>query len=35
MAVTKYSIYDPVDHPGEWTPEMYEMLDKARDIIEE
>jgi alkylation response protein AidB-like acyl-CoA dehydrogenase len=29
------SLYDPQQHPEEWTPEMYQMLDKARDIIEE
>ncbi len=29
------NIYDPTQHPEEWTPRMYEMLDKAKDIIEE
>ncbi len=31
----KLNIYDPYDHPDEWTPEMYDKLEKARDIIEE
>ncbi len=35
MDITKPDIYDPYDHPDEWTPEMYEKLEKARDIIEE
>ena len=28
-------IYDPYQHPEEWTPEMYKKLEQARDIIEE
>ncbi|MBE0481626.1 MAG: acyl-CoA/acyl-ACP dehydrogenase [Dehalococcoidia bacterium] len=28
-------IYDPAQHPEEWTPEMYQKLDQARDILEE
>ncbi len=35
MDITKPNLYDPYDHPDEWTPEMYEKLEKARDIIEE
>ncbi|MGB3128642.1 MAG: acyl-CoA dehydrogenase family protein, partial [Dehalococcoidia bacterium] len=35
MDITKPNIYDPADHPEEWTPEMYEKLEQARDIIEE
>jgi alkylation response protein AidB-like acyl-CoA dehydrogenase len=35
MDLTKPDIYDPHDHPEEWTPQMYEMLEKARDITEE
>jgi len=35
MEITKPNVYDPADHPEEWTPAIYEMLDKARDIIEE
>jgi len=31
----KLNIYDPADHPEEWTPEMYQKLEQARDIIEE
>jgi len=31
----KLNIYDPADHPEEWTPRMYDMLEKARDIVEE
>jgi len=31
----KLNIYDPADHPDEWTPEMYQKLEQARDIIEE
>ena len=35
MDLMKLNIYDPYDHPEEWTPTMYESLEKARDIIEE
>ena len=35
MDITKPNIYDPADHPEEWTPEMYEKLEQARDITEE
>jgi alkylation response protein AidB-like acyl-CoA dehydrogenase len=35
MDITKPNIYDPADHPEEWTPEMYDKLEQARDIIEE
>ena len=35
MDITKPNIYDPADHPEEWTPEMYNKLEQARDIIEE
>ena len=35
MDITKPNIYDPVDHPDEWTPEVYDALERARDIIEE
>jgi len=28
-------IYDPYQHPEEWTPEMYKKLEQARDIVEE
>jgi alkylation response protein AidB-like acyl-CoA dehydrogenase len=35
MDITKPNIYDPAEHPEEWTPEMYEKLEQARDIIEE
>jgi alkylation response protein AidB-like acyl-CoA dehydrogenase len=35
MDLFKLNIYDPADHPEEWTPEMYEKLEQARDIIEE
>ncbi len=35
MDITKPNIYDPADHPEEWTPEMYRRLEQARDIIEE
>ena len=35
MDITKPSIYDPYEHPEEWTPEVYDALEKARDIIEE
>lgn len=31
----KLNLYDPYDHPEEWNQEMYDMLEKARDIIEE
>ncbi|MEE9400998.1 MAG: acyl-CoA dehydrogenase family protein, partial [Dehalococcoidia bacterium] len=31
----KINIYDPADHPEEWTPEMYQKLEQARDIVEE
>jgi alkylation response protein AidB-like acyl-CoA dehydrogenase len=33
--ITKPNIYDPYDHPEEWTPETYDALERARDIIEE
>jgi butyryl-CoA dehydrogenase len=29
------SLYDPYQHPEDWTPEMYTALEKARNIIEE
>jgi hypothetical protein len=35
MDITKPNIYDPYDHPEEWTPETYDALEMARDIIEE
>jgi alkylation response protein AidB-like acyl-CoA dehydrogenase len=35
MDLFKLNIYDPADHPDEWTPEMYQKLEQARDIIEE
>ncbi|MCJ7522878.1 MAG: acyl-CoA/acyl-ACP dehydrogenase [Dehalococcoidia bacterium] len=35
MDLTKPNLYDPYEHPDEWTPEMYQKLEKARDIIEE
>ena len=35
MDITKPDIYDPADHPEEWTPEVYDALERARDIIEE
>lgn len=35
MDPLKLNIYDPADHPDEWTPEMYQKLEQARDIIEE
>jgi alkylation response protein AidB-like acyl-CoA dehydrogenase len=35
MDITKPNIYDPADHPDEWTPEMYQKLEQAKDIIEE
>jgi acyl-CoA dehydrogenase len=35
MDIAKPDIYDPNDHPDEWTPEMYEKLEQARDIIED
>ncbi|MGB2885162.1 MAG: hypothetical protein WBC47_06200, partial [Dehalococcoidia bacterium] len=35
MDITKPNIYDPYDHPEEWTPETYDALERARDIIEE
>ena len=35
MDITKPDIYDPADHPDEWTPETYDALERARDIIEE
>ena len=31
----KLNIYDPYDHPEEWTQEMYDMMEVARDICEE
>jgi hypothetical protein len=33
--ITKPNIYNPYDHPEEWTPETYDALERARDIIEE
>ncbi|UCG83501.1 MAG: acyl-CoA/acyl-ACP dehydrogenase [Dehalococcoidia bacterium] len=35
MDITKPNIYDPYEHPEEWTPETYNALERARDIIEE
>ncbi len=35
MDITKPNIYDPYEHPEEWTPETYDALERARDIIEE
>lgn len=35
MDIAKPNIYDPADHPDEWTPEMYHKLEQAREIIEE
>ena len=35
MDISKPDIYDPYAHPDEWTPEMYNKLERARDIIEE
>jgi hypothetical protein len=29
------SLYDPYQHSDEWTPETYDALERARDIIEE
>ena len=28
------SLYDPYQHPTEWTKELYDALERARDIIE-
>jgi len=35
MDMMKPNLYEPADHPQEWTPEMYQKLEQARDIIEE
>jgi alkylation response protein AidB-like acyl-CoA dehydrogenase len=35
MDITKPNIYDPHEHAEEWTPEGYDALGRARDIIEE
>ena len=35
MDLSKPDIYDPYQHAEEWSPRMYDMLEKARDIIEE
>ncbi|UCC60686.1 MAG: hypothetical protein JSV02_02340 [Dehalococcoidia bacterium] len=35
MDITKPNIYDLYEHPEEWTPETYNALEKAREIIEE
>ena len=35
ISMTGIDIYDPYQHPEEWTPEMYKKLEQARDIIEE
>ncbi|MGB2885910.1 MAG: acyl-CoA dehydrogenase family protein [Dehalococcoidia bacterium] len=35
MDIAKPNIYDPYEHPEEWTPETYDALERARDIIEE
>jgi hypothetical protein len=34
MDITKPNIYDPYEHPDEWTPGVYDALERARDIVD-